>query len=336
MRLGSPEWLHGLWCVPVLIALCAYVVRRRARSVRLFAEPALLEEMGVGVGVGRVVLKHGLVGLALVCGVIGLARPQWNPQERTVSASGRDVVFVVDVSRSMLARDVAPSRLERTKIWIRDLSGSLEGDRVGLVAFAGAASVVCPLTTDYAFFDLALDGLDTQSVSRGGTNIGDAIRKTLESVFVDDGDGEGRSTTAYRDIILFTDGEDQGSFPVAAAERAGRAGVRIIALGLGSTGEGSRIVLNEDGTALRDRTGEVVRSSLDSETLIGVANASAGGRYLEIGTGTIDLAEVYNDLVRSAEQGETEQSRAVRYDEGFGYFLLVCVGLLLLEGFIRD
>src|SRR5207248_2088929 len=124
----------------------------------------------------------------------------------------------------MLAQDVAPSRLERTKIWINDLVGSLRGDRVSLVAFAGAAVVKCPLTLDYGYFRMSLEELSPGSVPRGGTLIGDAIRKTMSQVF----DVGGAAASRHRDIILITDGEDHESFPVQAAEQAGKDGVRII------------------------------------------------------------------------------------------------------------
>jgi len=332
MRFGEPHWLLLLWVVPVLVSLAVWQVRARRRGLERFADPGLLSAMGVRNRVWKQVLKGALVVCASVLLIVALARPQWNPKERTVTRRGRDVVFLVDVSRSMLARDLVPTRLERTKLWIRDLTGSLRGDRVALVAFAGAASVQCPLTTDYGFFDLALGELGPDSVPRGGTDIGDAIRKCVTTVFNADED----DANNYRDIILFTDGEDQDSFPVAAAEVAGRAGVRIIAIGLGSSGEGSEIVLDDSGQPVRDASGRIVKSRLDSETLTKIARASAGGVYLEVGTGTIDLEQVYSDLVRSAAQTETEEASAVRYDEGYAWFLLAAFVSLCAEGVIRD
>lgn len=333
MRFGAHQWLAMLWLVPVLAAVVRWAIVARRRGLLRFAEPVLLGAMGVRLPTWRSLVKGTLFLLSVACVVVALARPQWNPSERTVNRRGRDVVFLVDVSRSMLARDLVPTRLERTKLWIRDLTSSLQGDRVALVAFAGAASVRCPLTTDYTFFDLALEELSPDSAGRGGTNIGDAIRKCLTTVFDVD---ENEVDATYRDIILITDGEDQESFPVAAAEVAGRAGVRIIAIGLGSSGEGTPIVLPGQSEPVRGPDGTVVKSRLDAQTLTRIARASNEGVYLEVGTGTIDLEQVYADLVRSAAKGETGEASAVRYEEGYPWFLLISFAALIVEGLIHD
>jgi len=333
MRLADPAWLYALWGVAALAILFVWWDRRARAVVRRFAEAQLLPVVAGRASAGRRILQGSLTLVAASLVFVALARPQWNPQERDVERTGRDVVFLIDVSRSMLARDLAPNRLERTKLWISDLVATLEGDRVALVAFAGAPVIKCPLTLDYAFFRLVLDELTPDSVPRGGTNIGDAIRKTLAEVFSAD-----QADTAHRDIVLITDGEDQESLPIAAAEAAGEAGVRIIAIGLGSSDEGTIITITDDQGRERPLTyaGEPVVSRLDAETLERIAGASAGGVYLDVGTGTIDLEQVYADLIRSAEQTTLGSTRTVRYQEGFQLFLLGAFVLLFMEAFIRD
>lgn len=320
MRLAEEQWLHALWAIPLLAGLLAWAGVRRRSAVRRFAGPRLAVLLGPPasrlVRMARWCLVLGAASLMAVA----LARPQWDPREETFERTGRDVVFLVDVSRSMLAADLAPSRLERAKIWIKDLVATLGNDRVGLVAFAGTAVVKCPLTVDTSFFRLALDALGPDSVSRGGTFIGDAIRTTLDEVVEDD--------DSACDIILFTDGDDHESFPVQAAEAAGERGIRIIALGLGSSSGG--IV---PGVTYQDR--EVV-SRLDAATLSEIASASAGGVYLNVGTGTIDLERVYADLASPARKKRLEDGRAVRYREGFQLFLGAAMAMLFLEGFIGD
>lgn len=333
MRLGDPVWLQALWALPALALVWLWSARARRRLAMRFADSSLLALIG-----GRVRwLRRGLhaAGILLALGLVSvaLARPQWNPEERDAERRGRDIVFLIDVSRSMLAEDLAPNRLERTKIWINDLIASLSGDRVGLVAFAGAPVVRSPLTLDYAFFRMALDELGPLTAPRGGTNIGDAIRKTLSDVFENDGDD-----SRYRDIILITDGEDQASLPIAAAELAGEMGVRIIALGIGSETDGATIPVDAsqgDEDLLRFQ-GQVVRSKQDAATLEKIASASAGGVYLNIGTGTINLERVYEDLIRSAEQRTFESASAVQYDEGFVYLLLGALAIFVLEAIRRD
>lgn len=330
---AAPHWLIWLWALPVLIALAWWAARARRRALARFADPSLHARLGASTRGLRRRLSLPLCLLALSLTAVALARPQFNPQPREVTRQGRDVVFLIDVSRSMLARDLAPNRLERAKLWINDLVGSIEGDRVGLVAFAGAAVVKCPLTLDYGFFALTLEELTPDSVPRGGTNIGDAIRKVMSDVLRTDPD----APSNHRDIILITDGEDQESLPIDAAADAGRAGVRIIALGLGSDQTGSTIPL-EDGARTRTVThaGQAVQTRQDSRTLAQIAGASAGGVYLNVGTGTIDLDRVYADLVRSAEKGTTSESTALKYDEGFQWLLLPALLLLTTETLLRD
>lgn len=321
MNFGREQWLLALWAVPVLACLYAWMFRRQQVSARLLAGPVLGPAMTRSVSWTKRRAKAAMVVAAAGLVVVALARPRWDPQEQTVQRSGRDVVFLVDVSRSMLTPDLAPNRLERAKIWMKDLVASLGNDRVGLVAFAGTAVVKCPLTVDTSFFRMALEGLGPESVSRGGTMIGDAIRKTLDEIV-----GEDASAC---DIILFTDGEDQESFPVQAAELAAKRGVRIIALGLGSDTGGGVV----PGVKYRDR--EVV-SKQDTGTLAKVAAASAGGVYLNVGTGTINLEKVYADLAAPARKKQLEASTSIRYTEGFQAFLAAAVSLLFLEGFIGE
>ncbi len=318
-------WLHALWGVPVALGLAWYAYRQRRRAVALFAGSAKRGPVGV-----RTAVRAALFAAALACAAIAVARPQGDEQEETVTLKGRDLVFLVDVSRSMLATDVVPTRLERAKLWIKDLAKNLKGDRVALVAFAGASSVKCPLTLDYAYFRLALDELSPRSVPRGGTLIGDAIRKALTQVF----DG---TPGRYRDVILITDGEDHESFPTQAAAQAGEQGVRIIALGIGSEGEGALVPQGEEaGKEYVEFEGERVRSKMDAGSLAQIAAASAGGVFLNVGTGTIDLERVYRDLIAGAEKNEVGSTSIKRYEEKFQIVLALAVLLLIVESFIDD
>lgn len=319
------RWAMALWGVIALVVVGIFAARYRVKVARKFADsdrlPMLFgrrRTLIVGVRASAMVL-----GLALIVGAT--MRPRANPHQETTEAKGRDIVFLVDVSRSMLARDVAPNRLERAKLWITDLVAELETDRIGLVAFAGSSSVQSPLTTDRLFFDLALDELSPKSVDMGGTNIGDAIRRCMDMVFYDLEDSDSAS---HRDIILITDGEDQESLPVEAATAAGAAGIRILALGIGSEG-GSR-VLDEDNRPIR-QGGEFVQSRLDSGTLSKIATATPGGAYLEIGTGDIDLAQVYQDLIARGDQANIGSATVTRWDERYAIALAPGLVLICLE-----
>lgn len=321
-RLAEPVWLHVAWGAVVLPVLIVWFARRRERRLAGFATPERLEDL-----VGRTrrwPMAARCVAAATACVLlaVGLARPQSDPEEIETERTGRSVIFLLDVSRSMLAEDVAPNRLERAKLWIDDLVGELRGDQFALVAFAGSSTVVSPLTSDRAFFRMALDEVTPDSVNRGGTNIGDAIRKTTELLVPPGADGAADAGRVLHDIILITDGEDQESLPIEAAQAAAQRGVRVIGIGIGSA----------DGAVIGSaRESDAVRTRLESSTLRAIADATPGGVYLEVGTGTVDLARLYRDLIASADQESLERASIVRYTERFGWFLWPVLALLLLE-----
>lgn len=326
MRWLDPVALNWLLLLPLAALLLLRAQRLRTLALRRFVSSKLLATLAAEFNSRKALAKTLLLLTGSALMILGLARPAWNPQPDTVARQGRDIVFIVDVSRSMLAEDVLPNRLERAKIAIGDVVGSLRGDRVALIAFAGRAVVVCPLTTDYGFFRLALEGLGPYSVTRGGTMIGDAIRLALSEAFDD-------AHARFRDIILLSDGEDHGSFPVEAASRARQMGVRIIAIGLGDDEVGSTIPVPDEhgGTQPLTYQGEIVRTHLHGDLLRDVVLASANGRYLHVATGHIKMDRVYSDLIRQAEQRHIETEEIVRYDEKHQLFLAAALMLLLIE-----
>jgi len=326
VRFESADMLQFLWLLPVLLGIAAYRFHKKDQALLKFAESSLLMRINQSVSRARQWWKTLLVAAASLLIIIALARPVWNPRPEKVESKGRDIVFVLDVSRSMMAEDLKPNRLERAKLAIRDLLDKIEGDRVALVAFAGTATVKCPLTQDYGFFRLMLDDTGPESISRGGTLIGDALRKTLDEVYSD-------RLKRYKDIILITDGEDQDSFPVEAAKECGERGIRLIAIGLGDEKEGQRIpVQNEKGerTFLR-HGGQEVWTRLDADTLRKMVDATPGGRYLNVATGTFDLGAIYRDLLADAEKRYLESLKINRYEEKFQIFLGAAILLLLAE-----
>ena len=332
MKFEVTQWLAAVWLAPALAGLVIYAVSRRRAMLRRFVDAGLLPFAAAGASPARQAIKGLMLALALGLAVVALARPQWGAQPEDIRRKGRDICFIIDVSRSMLAQDLAPSRLERAKLWMGDVLAAARSDRVAIVAFAGIPSVKCPLTHDYAFARMALDTISTDSVPRGGTLIGDAIRAALSEVF-DDKD------TSFKDIILITDGEDQESLPVEAARAAGEAGVRIIAIGIGDENVGRPIPVSDPRTGERrllTYNGETVLSKLDAVTLRLVAEATPGGRYFNVSTGSIELDKVYAALIRQAEQRELETTRAVRYTERFQLFLAAALALIALERLISE
>jgi len=333
MNLGNDNALWLLFLVPaVLVPAYAWCFWRKARTLRVLASHEMLARINNSVSLRKQVLKAMLLVLGFISIVVALTEPQWNPQPQQIRRKGRDVVILLDTSRSMLAEDLKPSRLERSKLAILDLLEVLAGDRIAIITFAGNATVKCPLTQDYAFVRMALADISTESTSRGGTMIGDAIRKAADEVF-------DKQSREYKDLILITDGEDHDSFPVQAAEKAAKEGVRIIAIGLGDDATGSRIpITGPDGqTTFLKHQGQEVWSKLDSDTLREVAYATEGGKYLSVAPGTtMDLGRIYQDLIASAEGRELESMTMMKYDEKFQIFVGLAIVLLMSEVLVSE
>ncbi|MBN1973645.1 MAG: VWA domain-containing protein [Sedimentisphaerales bacterium] len=331
MNLGNDKALWLLFIVPaVLIPAYIWCFWQKSRALKVLAGTEMLKKINTSVSFKRQVLKATLLIAAFICIVIALTEPKWNPQAEKIKQQGRDVCILLDTSRSMLAEDIKPSRLERSKIAIRDLLETLQGDRVAIVTFAGNSTVKCPLTQDYAFVRMVLADISTESTSRGGTMIGDAIRKASEEVF-------DKQSREYKDIILITDGEEHEgdeSFAEQAAEKASEEGIRIFAIGLGDDQQGSRIPItgpNGETTFLK-YNGQEVWSKLGSDLLMKVVYATDGGKYLCVNPGTtMDLGAVYKEVIASGPKRELESATMIRYDERFQIFLAFGLILLVLE-----
>ena len=327
-------WL--LFVVPaVLVPAYIWCFWRKADMLRVLASSEMLKKINISVSLQKQILKAFLLVAAFVSIVLALTEPQWNPQPQKIKRRGRDVAILLDTSRSMLAEDIKPSRLERSKIAIGDLLERLEGDRVAVVTFAGNATIKCPLTQDYAFVRMALADITTESTSRGGTMIGDAIRKAAADVF-------DRQSREFKDIILITDGEEHEgyeSFPEQAAEKAATEGIRIIAIGLGDENEGSRIpITGPDGekTFLK-YNGREVWSRLDGDLLRKIVYATKGGKFLSVEPGeNFDLGQLYEDLIASAQKRELESATMIEYAEKFQIFVALGIALVICEALISE
>ncbi|MEI6807243.1 MAG: VWA domain-containing protein [bacterium] len=326
MKFMHTEMLLLVFLAPALLGFFLFAAQRRRRALEAFVGAGLLDRIVVSASPARRRLMAAFILCAVVLIAIALARPCWNPKQKQIERRGRDVVFLLDVSKSMLAEDLAPNRLERAKLAIRDCVEKLQGDRVGIVVFAGTSSVKCPLTLDYGFFRMMLDDISTDSITRGGTLMGDAIRKITTEVF-DDQEKE------CKDIVLITDGEDHDSFPVDAAEKAGQRGIRLIAIGFGNANEGTRIpVTNEKGgKAFLTYKGKEVWSKLDADTLRKMAIATPGGKYCDVSTGSIDLGDIYAKLIATSEKKTVESQTVKLYEEKFQIFLALALLLLFIE-----
>ncbi len=329
MEFLHPERIHLVWVVVALVALLAALEVRRGDALRRMLSSVMQGRLVLQASRWRRSLRLVFVALTGLGCVVALMRPQVTRTEMHYAKKGSADIFVVlDVSKSMLAADVAPNRLERAKAEVRDMLPALEMHRVGLIAFAGRAAILAPLTTDHAFFRLALESADPRSVSLGGTRIGDAIRKALDAF------GE---TGGARAILLITDGEDQGSSPLDAAHAARSAGVPIVAVGFGSE-EGSQLQVPDAQsgalTTVVDHRGVAVVSRMDGELLREIAMATKGV-FIPAGTGVLDLEGILETYVLPLVDAPAQARERTTRTELFQWFiagaLLALLGAMLTE-----
>ena len=324
----APQLLWLLALVPAAALFFIWALRRRREALRRFAEARLLPTLAPDLDERRQRWRALLLVAALALLVLALAGPKWGFHWEEIHREGVDIVIAIDTSRSMLAEDVKPNRLARSKLAIEDLVKRLQGDRIGLVAFAGSAFVQCPLTLDYQAFAESLHAINVGIIPKGGTALTEAIKAGLEAF-------EGRQGK-HEALILITDGEDhEGQVDDAAKEAADR-GVKIYTVGIG-TAEGDLIPLTVDGQQnfLKDRRGQVVKSRMDEETLQKIATAT-GGAYVHASSGDFGLDTVYNDFIGKMEKRELQSTMERRYEERFQLPLAVAFILIALEPLIGD
>jgi Ca-activated chloride channel family protein len=330
LELAHPERVHLLWVAVLVAGFLAWRELGRSGALRGQLSAVMQRRLVVAPRRGRRLVRAAAVLAALVLGTVALMQPQARGQSEMVS-SGRvsaDIMVVLDVSRSMLADDAAPNRLARARAEIGALADRLEGHRVGLVAFAGRATVLCPLTPDHGFFQLVLNGVDTRSAARGGTRIGDGIRRALEAF-----GGQGGA----RVILLITDGEDQESRPLDAAKAAAAAGVRIVSIGIGSE-EGRQITVTDPATGARSVVtdgpgGPPVVSKLDGELLRQIALATQGA-YVPAGTAALDLESIVAEHVAPIVQASATAAARPVPVERYPWFVLGALVMLLAVGWL--
>ena len=320
IQIGNISSLFWVWVVGLAVAtmIAAFFARRRA--IKQFATSNRIAQILPDANWKRSVARILCVTVALLAMLAAMIDVRWGRNWRDVPQKGIEVVFVLDISRSMLAEDTGPNRLDRAKQQVTDMLDVMEGDRAGLVVFAGRAKQQIPLTSNYHDFKLMLEEVGPHCLDRGGSRLGDAIR-VARACFLDESDD-------HKAIVIITDGEDHESRPVEEAEDAfASQGIRTFTVGLGSMQKGARIPvrLASQNRAYLQHNGEEVWSRMNGEVLKEVALAGEGA-YIPAGTKQVDMGDVYHSYISSVEQTEFESARINSYIPRYPWF----IGLALL------
>jgi len=323
---AEPQWLLLAVLGPLaLMALQVWSARARKRQLALLVSAEFVGDLTRSHSPARRAIKNGLLALALATAGLAMARPQWGQLEDRGTALGHDVIFLLDCSRSMVATDVSPNRLERARFAILDFVQQHVQGRLGLVVFAGQAFLQCPLTYDYEAFRSALESVDEQTIAVPGTDIGRALQEAFRA---------SENSKGPRIMILVTDGEDLEQSGVRVAESIGKQGAVVFTIGVGTQSGSELQVRNEQGRLemVRDRNGQVVRSRLDEATLTKIAQ-SANGTYQPLGSVGEGLARVRAAIRTDAFRPAPVATRKLGI-ERFHYPLAAMIALLAVEALI--
>lgn len=323
LTFALPMWLNLLWLLPLGVLLFWWAEQRRRALLGRIIAPKLREQLAGTASPARRWFRQACTLAAFGLLAVALAGPRLGYDTLEVPHRGRDVIIAMDVSRSMLAADVTPTRLQRAKLFAEDLVSEMGGDRIGLVAFAGSSFLQAPLTLDHGAVLAAVDELDSDLIPRGGSNIASAIR-TAEEAF---GKAEGFS----RAMIIVSDGEELDADGVASARQAAENGIRIFTVGIGSE-EGAEIAV-APGEFVRDAAGKVVVSKLDAARMKEIAEVT-GGFYLPLDAGTVQ--RLVADGIGQLEEKQITASASRRPIERYQWPLGAAIALLILQALVGE
>ena len=321
--LAQSQYLLLLLIVPLLFVAYALYLRARRRRIARLGDPELVARLMPDASTGKGWLKVSLLAAAWFFFVIGLARPQLGARLKEHESKGVEVVIALDVSNSMLAEDYSPNRLERSKLAISRLVDKLQGDRIGLVVFAGQAFVQLPITADYVSAKIFLKSIDTESVPIQGTALAEALMASARSFST--------QSEHSRAIILITDGEDHEGDVLETAKTIAEQGIRIYCIGVGSP-QGKPIPKN--GSLLKDANGEIVVSRLDEDILQEIAGIGEG-KYVRAGNSEFGLNPIIDDI-RTIDKEQFNSVVFEDFDEQYMYFFAIALFFLILEMLVSD
>ena len=321
----DPAYLWLLVLVPVLMAIYFVVRLRQKKRLRKFGDPELVRQLMPDVSRWRAMVKYGLLLGSLTLLIVAFARPHWGAGTKTEKRKGIETIIAMDISNSMRAQDVTPSRLDRAKMMVENLVDKFSNDKIGLIVFAGDAFVQLPMTSDYVSAKMFLSSIDPSMIAVQGTDVATAIDMAVHSFSQDDQVGKA--------IIVITDGEDHEGGALEAAEDAKKRGMRVFVLGVGSTG-GAPIPDPSTGKYMFDETGNTVMSALNEDMCRQIAEAG-GGKYIHVENGYAAQEEL-NDELDKLSKKEISAEVYNSYSEYFMWFALAALVLLILEVIVQE
>ena len=327
-ELEEKSYLYFLIVIPILALLFLYVQFWKRKKQKEFGDLELIKKLSPEKSIFKPILKIAVVLLALTCLIIGLVNPKIGTKLETVKREGIDIIFAIDVSKSMLAEDVAPNRLEKSKQIVSQIINQLGNDRIGIIAYSGSAFPVLPITTDYSIAKMFLQGMNPGIVSSQGTSIDEAIE--LASTYIDKKDKTNKL------LIILSDGEDHSDNAESAAEEAKKLGLKIITVGIG-TENGGPIPLKRNGVVesfQRDQDNDVVNTKRNSEVLKAIGKLTKGG-YVD-GNSTKAVLDYVKNALDNIEKTEFESTQMADFQSQFQWFLGFGFFLLFLDIFFLE
>ncbi|GAL60733.1 MULTISPECIES: vWA domain-containing protein [Algibacter] len=327
-QLEEKIWFWTLAIIPVIIVLFLLLQFWRYRTQKKFADKELLKRLSPNKSLFKSILKVVVLSLAFLCLTIALVNPKVGTKLETVKREGVDIVFAVDVSKSMLAEDIAPNRLEKSKQLVTQIINNLASDRVGIIAYAGKAFPQLPITTDYGSAKMFLNNMNTDMLSSQGTAINEAIK--LATTYFDN------EEQTNRVLIIISDGEDHSEDALAYAEQASEQGIKIFTIGVGDL-KGGPIPIKRNGIVLnykKDNQGETVITRLNEDTLKKIAE-EANGAYIN-GKNTNDVVEHIREILNGMDKTEFEAKQFADFKDQFQWFLGLGIFLLLIDVFLLE
>ena len=329
MTFAHPGFLIALLLVPVAAMFLLWAGKQRERALARLGEASLIQRLSAAVNWRGRRWQAGLTLFALAMLIIAIARPQWGTKVQAIDQEGLQMMVALDVSQSMLAQDLQPSRLDRAKLEIRDLTAQLKGDEIGIVPFSGAAFVQVPLTSDYTTALTYLRDAGPHLISRPGTVIGDAIRTAADAFDA--------KLASQKVLVVMTDGEDVESDPLAAAQEAAEQGVLIYTIGFG-TPEGEPVPeTDRSGRVIgfkQDAQGNPIISRMDEATLQEIAK-TGGGQYYRATADGSELASLLAEI-DGLQKAQLQSRQAIRLTERYQIFLALAFVALVLAELIPD